>query len=143
MSLLQLVRKPRRFCCLLLRLLDVWYQSEQRQHLKKLCKQQRDSTCCITSLTIIKKPNRTNAPCVLMNVYVCVCMCVCACVCVCVCVCVVCVYVCFSMCGWVYVSLVCVCVCVCACTNCSTHRDPRVNPGGVVIGLVSRYTPKK
>jgi hypothetical protein len=44
--------------------------------------------------TPIKVPNRTNAPCVCMNVYVCVCMCVCVRVCVCVCVCVCCVCVC-------------------------------------------------
>ena len=35
LSLLQLVRKSRRLCCLLLQLLDVWHQSEQRQHLQE------------------------------------------------------------------------------------------------------------
>ena len=36
LSLLQLVRKSRRLCCLLLQLLDVWHQSEQRQHLQEI-----------------------------------------------------------------------------------------------------------
>jgi hypothetical protein len=35
LSLFQLVRKSRRLCCLLLQLLDVWHQSEQRQHLQE------------------------------------------------------------------------------------------------------------
>jgi hypothetical protein len=36
LSLLQLVRKSRCLCCLLLQLLDVWHQSEQRQHLQEI-----------------------------------------------------------------------------------------------------------
>jgi hypothetical protein len=36
LNLLQLVRKSRRLCCLLLQLLDVWHQSEQRQHLQEI-----------------------------------------------------------------------------------------------------------
>jgi hypothetical protein len=36
LSLLQLVQKSRRLCCLLLQLLDVWHQSEQRQHIQEI-----------------------------------------------------------------------------------------------------------
>jgi hypothetical protein len=63
-SLLQLDRKSRRLCCLLLQLLDVWHQSEQRQHLQETMQvaTRQYLLKCDNLLTSLLKLNRKLEP---------------------------------------------------------------------------------